>query len=43
MNRRSVILRSLVAGAILLPELPLLLPFIVGALLTGLIAREGRR
>jgi hypothetical protein len=32
MDRWSVILRSLVAGAILPPELPLLVPFIVRVL-----------
>jgi len=40
--RRGKLLRTLFAGVMLILELPLLLPFIAGAAVTGAIVRVAR-
>jgi hypothetical protein len=40
--KRDKLFRTMVAGVILILELPLLLPFIVGAVVSGLILRVAR-
>jgi hypothetical protein len=40
--KRDKLVRTMVAGVILILELPLMLPFIVGAVVSGLMLRVAR-
>ena len=40
--KRDKLARTMVAGVMLILELPLLLPFIVGAVISGVIVRVAR-